>query len=164
MRSEQPVETKVQPEAPTASPAINEQSLTAFYHVEITRDLDDGRLTLTAAAEQNLGDLREVVPARAHSMLDTVLAKVNEMRRLINEFEAQDTLTAILAEHELTLVEVDMVEVAAFGEDLASRLSCWAGRENGRLIVWVPKGQDPLVRVNAVAALANDPDSVIREG
>lgn len=148
--------TSVIPEAPTQSPAIDEQSLSTFRHVEVMHDLDDGRPTLLIATESNLGDLRETSPARALSMIAEAEAELNEQRRLINEFEARTTLAAILAEHDLTLIEVDTVKAAEHFGDLAPRLACWSARENGRTVVWVPKGQSPVTRTNAVATLAND--------
>ena len=149
--------------APPAS-TLPEQSLSAFFHVETMNDLDDGRSTLLTATETNLGDLRETSPARALGMLADARAQLDQAEQLIKEHEARDPLAAILAEHGLTLIEVDMRTVAEFADDLAPHLRCWAGKDNGRLIVWVPKGQDPIERVNAVVALVNDPASVVREG
>jgi len=157
------VNTTVQPEAPTASPAPREQSLSTFLHVETMNDLDDGRPTLVAGTESNLGDLCETSPARARGLVADARARLDQAERLINEYEAATTLAAILAEHDLTLVEVDLRTVAEFAGDLAPRLACWAGKENGRVIVWVPAGQDPVKRTNAVADLVNDPASVVHE-
>jgi len=156
--------TSVIPEAPTASPAPSEQSLSTFLHVEIMNDLDDGRPTLCTAAETNLGDFRETSPARLLGMVADARKKLDGIERLAKVFEAEDTTRAILAEHGLTLVEVDDASIAEHFGALAPSLSCWAGREGGQLTVWVPAGQDPIQRVNALVELVNALDSVVREG
>lgn len=69
-----------QSEAPTASPAIQEQGITASLTAEIMNDLDDGQPTLVASTQGNQGDLQVVTPAQ-------LLAKVNEQRRQLDQIE-----------------------------------------------------------------------------
>ena len=70
--------TTVQPEAPTASPAPREQSLSTFFHVEIMNDLETGQPTLIGSSDASHGDL-QVVTA------DQVIAKAMEQHRLIDK-------------------------------------------------------------------------------
>ncbi|MEV6546394.1 hypothetical protein [Streptomyces sp. NPDC051665] len=151
-------------EAPTASPAPREQSISTFLHGEVMNDLDDGRPTLLSATESNLGDLRETSPARLLGMVADARKQLDEIERLANVYEAEDTIRAILAEHGLTLEEVAPEQMTELFGPLASRVCCWAGKENGHTIVWMRAGQDPIHRVNDLVALVNDPDSIVREG
>lgn len=153
---------KVQPEAPTASPAIDEQRVRVVLEAEIWKDIEGGPDSLCLTTDVHATE--PVSPARMLRMVEETRAKLNDIERLAKVFEARDTLAAIIAEHDLTLVEVDMRTVAEFAGSLANRLGCWAGRENGRLVVWVPKDQDPIARTNAVADLVNAPGSIVREG
>ena len=143
-------------------PAPSNQRERLVIEAEVWKDIEGGPDTFCVTTED--AACEPMSPARFLGMVTEARAKLDRMERLAREFEARDTLAAILAEHDLTLVEVDLQEVAAFGPDLARCLGCWAGKENGRLIVWVPAGQDPITRTNAVASLVNDPRSVVREG
>ncbi|MEU9285996.1 hypothetical protein AB0D57_15030 [Streptomyces sp. NPDC048275] len=147
------MQTTVQPEAPTASPAPREQSISVTLTAEVMVDLDDGRPTLVAATESNLGDLRETSPARLRAMVADARAQLDAIERLARECEARDTLRAIIAEHSLNLYEDDLSDLP----DVARTFACFAMRhKDGRTIVVVPAGQDPIERVNAVAELVND--------
>lgn len=138
----------VQPEAPTTPPAINEQSNSAFLHVETMNDLGGGRPTLVTATQSNLGDLRETSPARALGMIAAARAQLDQAERLIKEYEARDTLAAILAEHNLQIEEWDTSTLdPALRDQLMAVHDPTLG--NGRTIV-VPAGQDPNERLTAV--------------
>jgi hypothetical protein len=67
---------QAQPEAPKASPAPREQSLTATLHVEVMNDLETGDPTLIGSSDPSHGDL-QVVTA------DQVIAKAAEQYRTI---------------------------------------------------------------------------------
>jgi hypothetical protein len=128
---------------------VPEQSISAFCHVEIMHDLDDGRATLCIATESNLGDFREASPARALGVIEDIEALIAKAKRLIREYEARDTLAAILAEHDLQIEEWD---TATLDPKLRGQLMAVHDPTlgNGRTIV-VPTGQDPIERLNAVA-------------
>lgn len=146
--------TTVQPEAPTASPAPTEQSISTFFHVETMVDLDDGQLQLLTATESNLGDLRISSPARALGMVEEIEARLGQVKRLIKEHEARDTLQAILAEHDVQMEEWD---TESLDPKLRDKFVAFAMlTKDGRRLIVVPQGQGPVERVNAVAALVND--------
>jgi hypothetical protein len=140
----------------------NEQRVRLVLEAEIWKDIDGGPDTFCATTDKLACE--PMSPARFLGLLEEATTKLDAMKRLALEFEARNTLAAIIAEHDLTLIEVDMRTVAAIDPDVPAALRCWAGKHNGRLIVWVPKDQDPVERVNAIADLVNDPNSVVREG
>jgi hypothetical protein len=143
---------QAQPEAPTASPAPREQSLSNFLHVEIMNDLDNGRPTLVTATETNLGDLRETSPARALGMVADARAQLDRIERLIKVHEARDTLAAILAERHARLEEWDTDNA---GDLLRDRFGASAYFEKRQMVVVVPLGQDPVERTYFVAMAVN---------
>lgn len=147
--------TSVIPEAPTASPAPRELSLSTFLHVEVVRDLDDGTYTLCAAIETNLGDFRPTSPARALGLIEESFAKLTAMKRMVQELEARDTLAAILAERHAQLEEWD-TDLA--GDVLRDGFKAATIRVEGRLTIVVPLGQDPILRTAVVVDLVNDLD------
>lgn len=151
-------------ETATAPSTPVEQSISLVLEAEVMADADTGRLSLVASTDHHMTDLAEVSPARLRGMVADARKQLDAIERLAKVFEAEDTIRAILAEHDLAMVEVDMAEAAEYFGPLTPRLRCWAGKENGRLVVRVPKGQDPIQRVNALAALVNDAGSVVREG
>ncbi|MFJ8027421.1 hypothetical protein [Streptomyces sp. NPDC096311] len=135
-------------------PAPRSQCVRLVLEAEIFQDLEGGPDELVVTTDELACE--PVAPARLRRMVADARATLDAIERLARRYEAEDTLRAILAEHDLTLVEVAMDEVAEFGPDLAARLQCWSGKENGRQIVWVPQGQDPVERVDAIAKLVND--------
>ena len=141
---------------PLAS-TVPEQSISTFLSVETMRDLDDGRLTLCTATESNLGDLRETSPARALGMVADARARLDQAERLIREFEARDTLAAIIAEQSLHVEEWDIANLDAKWRD--TFIASAAATTDGQRIIVVPQGQDPIERLAAVAGLLNDLDA-----
>jgi hypothetical protein len=131
-----------------------EQSINVTLTAEIMHDLDDRQPTLVAATEANLGDLREISAARLLGLVADTRAKLDQIERLAREYEARDTLRAIIAEHGLVLEELDTDTL--FPEHLRGKLKAWYGEIDGTRIVAVPAGQDPIERVNVVADLVND--------
>ncbi|MET9411306.1 hypothetical protein ABZX90_37015 [Streptomyces sp. NPDC002935] len=135
---------------PTASTPA-EQSISVTLSAEVLVDLDDGRPTLVAATESNLGDIRETSPARLRDMVNAAHAQLDQIERLADEYEAAATLRAIVAEHHLTIEEWDTTTLDPF---LRDRLMCWRMTgEDGSTLIIVPAGQDPIERVNFVAHL-----------
>jgi hypothetical protein len=148
---------QTQPEAPTASPAPREQSLSTFLHVETMVDLDNGQLRLLASTETNLGDLQEHSPARLLGMVADARVQLDRIERLAQEFEAHDTLAAIIAEHDLTVIVIGCDGLAEHHHELADQLTCWIARDSdGRKYAVVPEGQDPIERTHAVARAVAD--------
>ncbi|MEV8546267.1 hypothetical protein [Streptomyces sp. NPDC051572] len=145
--------TTVNPEAPTASPAPRELSLSTFFTVEVMIDPDTGKPTLCTAADPTLGDFRETSPARALGMVEEIEARLVQAKRLIREHEARDTLAAILAEHHARMEEWDTDLADPL---LRDRFLAGAYVEDGQLVVVVPLGQDPIERVDAVAKAVNN--------
>ncbi|MFE5079929.1 hypothetical protein [Streptomyces mirabilis] len=137
-----------------ATPALPEQSISTFLSAEVMVDADNGQPALVASTEVNLGDLREISPTRLLGLVADTRAKLDQIERLAREYEARDTLRAIVAEHELVLEELDTDTL--FPEHLRGKLKAWYGEIDGARIVAVPVGQDPVERANVVAALVND--------
>ncbi|MET7914425.1 hypothetical protein ABZU45_00540 [Streptomyces avermitilis] len=129
-----------------------EQSISVTLSAEIMVDLDDGRPTLVAAAETNLGDLREVSPAHLRGMVTAARSQLDRIERLAREHEARDTLRAIVAEHDLQLFEDDMSDLPH-----PNALTCIClYRTSGPKIVVLPAGQDPIERLDVIVELVND--------
>lgn len=142
------------PTTSTAPSTPAEQSISTFLHVEVMHDLDDGRPTLVTATESNLGDLRETSPARALGIVADARAQLDRIERLIKEYEAVDTFRAIVAEHHLHVEEWDITNL---DEKFRGKFVAFAAvTDDGLKVVVVPKGQDPIQRVNAVTDLVNN--------
>lgn len=138
--------------ASMATPLPTEQSISVTLTAEVMHDLDDGRPTLIAATESNLGDLRETSPARLRGMVAQARAQLDRIERLANEHEARDTLRAIAAEHDLLLFEDDMSDLP---QPTALTCICMY-RTNGPKVVVVPADQNPIVRLAVIAELVDD--------
>lgn len=138
--------------APTSTPT--EQCLTLAIEIETMADSDTGQLALIGSTGFHQEDLTQVSPARARGMISQAHAKLNEMMRLVDEYEAREILAAIIAEHDLTLEERD---TATLDPDLRDILQCLAIRTtDGRTTIVVPAGQNPIVRTAVVAEFIND--------
>lgn len=130
-----------------------DQRVRFVLEAEIFPDPDGGPDTFIATTDDLACE--PVSPARFLGMVEEGYAELNAMKRMALEFEARDTLRAIVAEHDLQLEEVDTELL--FPPHLRDKLQAWYGEvEDGKKIVAVPLGQDPIERVNAVAALVND--------
>lgn len=119
--------TTVQLEAPTASPAIKEQSISSTFLVETTLDLDDGKPTLSVSTDPTLGDL-QVATA------DQVIAKAAEAHRAIDagvrlalDFEAQQRTTpSVSREQAIEKVTAIVLGYAEKADDPIAFLDGWA--------------------------------------
>ncbi|MGW2228177.1 hypothetical protein [Streptomyces formicae] len=127
-----------------AAPVAAERSASLVLNAEVMADLDDGRLTLIASTDPTQADLAEVTPDRLHELVAAAHAKLDDITRLANEYEARENLRAIIAEHGLELDEVDTVP----------GFHCFYGEfTNGKKVVAVPRGQDPITRLDEVVRL-----------
>lgn len=146
------------PQLPTASasmamPAPTAQRVRFVLEAEIFQDPDGEPDSLIVTTDDLACE--PVSPARLLGMVTSARAQLDQIERLAHEYEARDTLRAIVSEHNLQLEEVD-TEIL-FPPHLRDKLSAWYGEvENGKKIVAVPLGQDPTERVNAVAALIHE--------
>lgn len=84
--------TTVQPEAPTASPAPKEQSITGFALAEIMLDADTGQPTFCIATDQNLNDFQAATPARGIAAAEKLREQANRIEALANEYAATVTI------------------------------------------------------------------------
>nr|WSY53831.1 hypothetical protein OG999_29430 [Streptomyces sp. NBC_00886] len=134
----------------TTSVLSAERAVSLVLEAEVMAGLDTGMLTLIASTDHHMSDLASVCPARLRGMVEDARKRLDEFERLANEYEAIDTLRAIVAEHNLHVVEWDMSALPADSRDgfLAHYLET-----DGRRILVVPAGQDPIVRMNAVCTL-----------
>ncbi|MFF3911565.1 hypothetical protein ACFYZJ_37815 [Streptomyces sp. NPDC001848] len=144
---------KSEPAAPV------ERSLSLVLEAEVMMDDDNGMLSLVASTDHHLSDFGEVAPARLRRMVAEARAKLDEFERLANEYEAIDTLRAIVAEHHLHVEEWDL---ANQDPQFRSKFVAFAAlTEDGQRVVVVPKGQDPVKRLAAVAELVREMDGEV---
>jgi len=142
------------PTTTKTSSTLLDQSITASLTAEIMTDLDTGQPTLVASTQGNLSDLQEVVPARLLRMVAEARAKLDAIERLAQIHEAEDTLRAIIAEHQLHVEEWD---IASLAPEHRGKVAAFAEiADDGQRTVVVPTGQDPIERVNAIAHLVNN--------
>lgn len=144
-------------EAPTASPAPREQSSSTFLHVEIMNDLDDGHPTLVAATEGNLGDLQEVTPSQLLAKVAKLRADADRIEALANEYAATVAIPAFIEHYSIELEELDIARLFEDAPDLAAAFRAFSAVKNdGSIIVAVPKGQAPVERLAAIRDLVLD--------
>jgi hypothetical protein len=128
------------------------QHVRLVLEAEIFQDTDGGPDSLIYSTDTVACE--PVSPARMLGMVAEARAQLDAMERMAREFEARDTLAAIVAEHHLQLEEWDL---ANLDENLRSKFVAFAAvLKDGQRIVVVPQGQDPIKRVNAVSKLIND--------
>lgn len=133
-----------------------ERAVSLVLEAEVMADLDTGRLTLIASTGHHQEDLREVVPARLRHMVAEARKRLDEFERLANEYEAVDTLRAIVAEHHLHVEEWD---TATLDPKLRERLmAVYDPTEGDGRVIVVPAGQNPIERLQAVARIVADMD------
>src|SRR5690348_1406952 len=90
-----------------STPIPAERAVSLVLEAEVMADADTGRLTLVASTDHQMTDLDDVSPVRLRKMVADARAKLDEFERLANEYEAIDTLRAILAEHGVEMEEWD---------------------------------------------------------
>ncbi|WP_159039644.1 hypothetical protein [Streptomyces sp. TP-A0356] len=130
-----------------------ERSVSLVLEAEVMMDADTGMLSLVASTDHHMADFGEVCPARLRRMVAEARAKLDEFERLADEYEAIDTLRAILAEHDLSLIEAPLDKLADVNDDLADRLACWVMETpGGHGYVIVPQEQGPIERLQTVSA------------
>ncbi|MFF4489453.1 hypothetical protein ACFY0F_23640 [Streptomyces sp. NPDC001544] len=136
----------------TLLPAERAVSLT--LEAEVLTDADTGIPSLVASTDPQLHDLDDVSPARLREMVAAARERLVEFERLADEYEARETLQALLAEHGVQMEEWD---TAALDPKLRERFVAFAmvHHEMQRLVV-VPQGQDPIARLAAVRDLIAD--------
>lgn len=138
-------------EAPTSSPTPTDKRIRLVIEAEIFQDDEGGPDSLILTNDELACE--PTSPARLRGMVAGARAKLDQIERLAREYEARDTLRAIIAEHSLNLYEDDLSDLP----ELAEIVTCFAYHcKDGRTIVVVPQGQDPIERVNAVADLVNN--------
>ena len=147
------------PQQPTAAdrsqPATPvERSLSLVLEAEVMMDADSGMLSLVASTDHHLSDFGEVAPAQLLRMVAEARMKLNEFERLAHEYEAIDTLRAIVAEHHLHVEEWDLANLDAKFRDKFVAFAALTG--DGQRAIVVPKGQNPIERLAAVAELVRD--------
>ncbi|MGW6142139.1 hypothetical protein [Streptomyces sp. NPDC055140] len=139
--------------ATASSPTPTDQRVRLVLEAENFQDPDGGPDSLIVTTDDLACE--PMSPARLLGMVADARAQLDAMERIAKEFEARDTLRAIVAEHDLQLEELDTETL--FPEHLRGQLMAWYGEvEDSKKIVAVPAGQNPIERVNAVAALVND--------
>jgi hypothetical protein len=138
--------------ATASSPTPTDQRVRLVLEAEIFQDPDGGPDSLIVTTDELA--CQPTAPARLLGMAAEARAKLDQIERLAREYEAQDTLRAIVAEHELKIEEWD---TATLDPKLRRGFVAFAmlHKDGSRLIV-VPQGQDPIERVNAIAGLVND--------
>ncbi|MEF9903705.1 DUF6907 domain-containing protein [Streptomyces sp. P9-A2] len=85
--------TKVQAEASTGTPAVQDQSSTTIFHVETMTDLDTGQPTLVSSTQGNHGDLQVVTADQVLNEAGKAHKKIDDAVRLALQFQAATTPT-----------------------------------------------------------------------
>ncbi|WP_406199204.1 hypothetical protein OG331_22920 [Streptomyces sp. NBC_01017] len=145
----------------TSAPAstLPEQSLSTILHVEIMNDLDDGRPTLVAATEGNLGDLQEVTPSQLLAKVAKLRADADRIEALANEYAATVVIPAFVEHYSIDLIETSLDGLAEISPAIAEGFRAFAARQSdSTFIVVVPEGQAPVVRLAAIRELVLDLD------
>ncbi|PWJ02420.1 hypothetical protein DKG34_38765 [Streptomyces sp. NWU49] len=127
------------------------QAIRTVLEAEIFQDPEGGPDSLIVTTDELACE--PVVPARLLRMVTEARAQLDAIERLAQVYEAQDTLRAIVTEHQLHLEEWDVANLAPEYHD--KFIAFAALTDDGRRIIVVPMGQDPIERVNAVAHLVN---------
>jgi hypothetical protein len=142
-----------QPSAAATAPSTpTDQRVRLALEAEIFQDDEGGPDSLIVTTDELTCE--PIAPARLLGLVADARARLDQMERLAREYEARDTLRAIIAEHDLQVEEWDLADLDAKWRN--KFMAFTALLDDGRRILVVPQGQDPIKRVNAVAALVND--------
>lgn len=137
-----------------AASTRTDQRVRLVLEAEIFQDPDGGPDSLIVTTDQLACE--PVSPARLLGMVAEARTQLDAMERLAKVFEAEDTLAAIIDEHNIMLIEVDLMKLDAPDRTAADKLRGVVGIIGGRKIAWVPKEQDPIRRTAVIAELVND--------
>jgi hypothetical protein len=141
----------------TASSTLPEQAITASLTAEIMNDLDDGRPTLVAYTEGNAGDIQEVTPAQLLAKVAELRAHADRIEALANEYAAEVVIPAFVEQYSIELEELDTARLFEDAPNLASAFRAFSAvKDDGSIIVAVPKGQAPVERLAAIRDLVLD--------
>ncbi len=132
-------------------PAIDEQRVRLVLEAEIFQDPDGGPDSLIYSTDTVACE--PVSPARMLGMIADAHTQLAAMERMAREFEARDTLAAMLDEAGLVLEEWP---TDSLDERVRHQLRAVYFNDEGRPTVVVPQGQDLIERVNAVSTLIGD--------
>jgi hypothetical protein len=135
-------------QVPIARPV--EPSIRLVLEAEIFQDPDGGPDSLIVTTDTLACE--PTAPARLRVMVEEARAQLDQIERLARVYEAQDTLRGILAEHNLPIEEWDPATLSPWLRDHLTSFCMYGGDTP---LVIVPKGQDPIERVNSVAKLIN---------
>ena len=128
-----------------------ERSLSLTLEAEVMADDETGRLSLVASTDPRLADFGAVSPVGLRDMVAAARTRLAEFERLADEQEARDSLAALLAEQD---VELEEWNPATLDPLLRESFDAFAMRHLGdRMLVVVPQGQDPIVRLAIVRDL-----------
>ncbi|MFB7739601.1 hypothetical protein ACFC08_35680 [Streptomyces sp. NPDC056112] len=145
------------PTTTTASSTIPEQAITASLTAEVMTDLDDGQPMLVASTQPGLGDLQVVTPTQLLAKVAEQRQQLDRIEALANEYAATVVIPAFLEEYGIELEELDLANLAEDAPDLAAQFRAFSIVKNdGTVIVAVPKGQAPVERLAAIRDLVLD--------
>lgn len=130
------------------------RSINLSLEAEVMADADTGALSLVASTDPQLADFAEVSPADLRDLVAATRTRLAEFERLADEQEAREQLAHLLAEQGVELEEWDP---ATLDPLLRERFDAFAMRHLGdQMLVVVPQGQDPIVRLAVVRGLIAD--------
>lgn len=146
--------TTVQPEAPTASPAPREQSITGFAHAEVMTDPDTGELIFCIATEQNLSDFQAATPSRGIGAAKKLREQADRIEALANEYAAAVVIPAFIEQYSIDLIETSLDGLAEISPRIAEGFRAFAAREkDNTFTVVVPVGQASVERLAVIRNL-----------
>ncbi|MEV5940326.1 hypothetical protein [Streptomyces sp. NPDC051994] len=140
-----------QPHPEQAAARPDDRHCQLVLEAEIFQDPDGGDDSLIVTTDDLACE--PVSPARLRLMVAEARTKLDEIERLAAVYEAEDTIRAIVAEHDIDLQEWD-------GAELPPRLrkqfvAFGVLDKHDQLIIMVPTGQDPIQRAAILAHLGN---------
>ncbi|MER5209432.1 hypothetical protein ABT063_02230 [Streptomyces sp. NPDC002838] len=143
--------------ASTATSTPTEQSITAFALAEIVTDADTGQPTFCIATDQQLSDFQAATPARGLAAAEKLREDADRIEALANEYAATVVIPAFIEQYAIELEELDMAKLFEDAPDLAAAFQAFSAVKNdGSIIVAVPKGQAPIARLTAIRELVLD--------
>lgn len=134
-----------------STPAAQDQRGRLVLEAEIFQDPDGGPDSLIVTTDELACE--PVSPARLLGMVADARAQLDAVERLAKVYEAEDTIRAILAEHNAQLEEWN---TESLEPKMRDKFVALVMVQHGRPLIVVPKGQDPIERVSAIAGLVND--------
>lgn len=136
---------------------IAEQSISAFVLVEVITDVETDEVTLCIASDMQLTDYRAAAVSDATALARQLREKADQIEALADEYAEKIAIPAFIGQYSIELEELDTASLLEDAPDLAAAFRAFSAVKNdGSIIVAVPKGQGPVERLAAIRDLVLD--------